>query len=147
METQKTKVLSQSRMISYNSCHWYFKTESDTDLIYSSFPLRNSSHMVASGSHWFCWYRYFCLFASASILYQLRLEYSSQIIDIERQICPPYFIARIIFFTFFFFLDYYKRYLYLQLTPLLFSKDVSLCTHCYSCRIIQGELGEKEKES
>lgn len=28
---------------------------------------------------------------------------------------------------------------------LLFSKVGSLCTHCYSCRIIQGELGKKRK--
>ena len=28
---------------------------------------------------------------------------------------------------------------------LLFSKDGSLCTHCYSWRIIQGELGKKRK--
>lgn len=69
-------------------------------------------------------------------------------LNIERQICPLYFhqylIAHIIFFFFF---HYYKRYLYLQLMSLLFSKDVSLCTQCYSCRIIQGELGKKEKES
>lgn len=66
-------------------------------------------------------------------------------LDIDTQIYfHQCFIARIIFF---FFLHYYKRYLYLQLMSLLFSKDVSLCTHCYSCRIIQGELGKKEKES
>lgn len=38
-----------------------------------------------------------------------------------------------------------KDYLYLELMSLLFSKDGSLCTHCYRCRIIQGELGKKRK--
>ena len=38
-----------------------------------------------------------------------------------------------------------KRYLYLELMSLLFSKVGSLCTHWYSCRIIQGELGKKRK--
>lgn len=38
-----------------------------------------------------------------------------------------------------------KRSLFLKRTARLFSKDGSLHTHCYRCRIVQGELGKKRK--